>query len=275
MRELRLNYASASRFAWRCRRVWENTMSEDINHENVDEGPSQKSSNPQAEAAEGIDLTQEKHGVEQIALEDLKKQLAVLGASIETRLVVDGTKRAKMWKRSIAAVALVGVISVGSLIASLYNLSTNSNMRSTTLALEERIESFVLMDSLIGKLREDIDLAGITSASLENQILGFEGVLDIALQQMWLRLDEHRNGLDIQVQELKHTVAGFDEKFGVLSDSNRAMSLEIRRVIQSNAQLEELEKTLNAIVVLEREKYYELVSSRMKEDQNSVSEDLE
>ena len=92
---------------------------------------------------------------------------------------------------------------------------------------------------------------------------------------MWLRLDEHRNGLDIQVQELKHTVAGFDDKFGALSDSNRAMSLEIRRVIQSNAQLEELEKTLNALVVLEREKYYELVSSLMNADQNSVSEDFE
>jgi hypothetical protein len=250
-------------------------MSEDSNHENVDESPSQKSSNPQAEAAEGVDLIQEKGGVEHSALEDLKKQVAVFGSSIETRFVIDETKRVKMWKRSIAAVAMVGVISVGSLIASLYNLSTNSNMRSTTLALDERIESFVLMDSLIGKLQEDIDLAGITSASLENQILGFEGALDIALQQMWLRLDEHRNGLDIQVQELKHTVAGFDDKFGALSDSNRAMSLEIRRVIQSNAQLEELEKTLNALVVLEREKYYELVSSLMNADQNSVSEDFE
>ena len=160
-------------------------------------------------------------------------------------------------------------ISLASLLASVFTWYTNSNMRSLAASLDESIES-VLMDPLITTLQEEIDLAGLTTASLESQVLGFEGSLDIALEQMRLTQDEHMNGLDVQIEALQRVVAGFEDEFTAFGDSNRAMSLEIRRVVQSNAQLEELEKTLNAIVVLEQEKYYDLMTGLMRMDKEQI-----
>ena len=201
---------------------------------------------------------------------ELEKQITALAASLEGRLAAQSKEGALRQTRSAKAMATVIGISLASLLASVFTWYSNSNLRSLAASLDERIESFVLMDPLITTLQEEIELAGLTTANLESQVLGFEGSLDIALEQMRLTQDEYMNELDVQIEELNRVVAGFGDEFTAFGDSNRAMSLESRRVVQSMAQLEELKKTLDAIVVLEQEKYYDLMTGLMRMDKEQT-----
>jgi hypothetical protein len=201
---------------------------------------------------------------------ELEKQITALAASLEGRLAAQSKAGALRQTRSTKALATVIGISLASLLASVFTWYSNSNLRSLAASLDERIESFVLMDPLITTLQEEIELAGLTTANLESQVLGFEGSLGIALEQMRLTQDEYMNGLDVQIEELNRVVAGFGDEFTAFSDSNRAMSLESRRVVQSMAQLEELKRTLDAIVVLEQEKYYDLMTGLMRMDKEQI-----
>lgn len=244
-------------------------MSESNEIENVEENVKASDQNADDTAATVSPPQSESSGSGQ-EITELKKQITALAASLEGRLAAESQAGALRQKRSTVALATVIGISLASLLASVFTWYTNSNMRSLAASLDESIESFVLMDPLITTLQEEIDLAGLTTASLESQVLGFEGSLDIALEQMRLTQDEHMNGLNVQIEALQRVVAEFDDEFTAFGDSNRAMSLEIRRVVQSNAQLEELEKTLNAIVVLEQEKYYDLMTGLMRMDKEQI-----
>ena len=96
------------------------------------------------------------------------------------------------------------------------------------------------------------------------QLLGFQNTLDIAIEQISLSLDEKIGAFDQKIGELTASVAGFDDKFDAFGDTNLAISTEIRRVIQSNARLEEFEETLQALILLEKEKYYDLVTAQLE-----------
>jgi hypothetical protein len=90
---------------------------------------------------------------------------------------------------------------------------------------------------------------------------------------MRLRIGEIESNLKAPVEGLGRSIAEFDDKFDAFSDSNRIISSDIRGLIQSNERFDELEKTLSAIVTLEREKYYEIMSRRMAAEQNPTSND--
>ena len=89
--------------------------------------------------------------------------------------------------------------------------------------------------------KQDLNLAGIDSESLGEQLLGFQTTLDIAIEQISLSLDEKIGTVRPENRRAEASVAGFDDTFDAFSDTNLAMSTEIRRVVQSNARLEEFE----------------------------------
>jgi len=131
------------------------------------------------------------------------------------------------------------------------------------------------MDSLIEDLQKDLNLAGIDSDGLVEQLLGFQNTLDIAIEQISLSLDEKIGVFDQKIEGLKASVAGFDDTFDAFGDTNLAMSTEIRRVVQSNARLEEFEETLQALILLEKEKYYDLVTAQLEIQAEEVGEEDE
>jgi hypothetical protein len=131
------------------------------------------------------------------------------------------------------------------------------------------------MDSLIEDLQEDLNLAGIDSESLGEKLLGFQTTLDIAIEQISLSLDEKIGTFDQKIGGLEASVAGFNDQFDAFSDTNLAMSTEIRRVVQSNARLEEFEQTLQALILLENEKYYDLVTAQIEIQTEETGEEDE
>ena len=247
-------------------------MSEDDNTETRDEDSALSNRDLDIEKPSSDESILETGKVHQDGLEELKKQVAQSGSSIESRLAVQSAKQAKISKQSLYAVMLAVLISISSLLASLYTLYASSSTDTLSQTLDQRIESFILMESLIRELQEELELASLASTNLETQVLGFEGVLDIALEQMRLRIGEIESNLKAPVEGLGRSIAEFDDNFDAFSDSNRIISRDIRGLIQSNEQFDELEKTLSAIVTLEREKYYEIMSRRMAAEQNSTSD---
>ena len=169
---------------------------------------------------------------------------------------------------------MMGILSVTLILAGLTWLS-NSKVQSLADDLSTRINSFAVMDSLIETLSNDLDLAAISATRLESEILGFEGSLDIATEQISLRYEEQRLDLEEQVEALRNTVMEFGEDFSDVKLSNSSMEVELRRVIQATDQLRELEGMLNAIVTLEKEKYYDAITALSNASQSNNEEELD
>jgi hypothetical protein len=131
------------------------------------------------------------------------------------------------------------------------------------------------MDSLIEDLQRDLNLAGVDSEDLSEQLVGFQNTLDIAIEQISLSVDEKIGAVNQTIGGLEALVAGFDDTFDAFGDTNLAMSTEIRRVVQSNARLEEFEETLQALILLEKEKYYDLVTAQIEIQTEETGEEDE
>ena len=215
------------------------------------------------------------------SVEDLKNRLGSLSDKIDNQFVREQKDIRQLQKRMTVSLAVVMSLTAISILLTVFVWFTQRSDQSIAEDLGERINSFTLMDSLIEDLQEDLNLAGIDSESLGEQLLGFQTTLDISIEQISLSLDEKIGTFDQKIGGLEASVAGFNDQFDAFSDTNLAMSTEIRRVVQSNARLEEFEQTLQALILLEKEKYYDLVTAQIEiqagedetEDSESVDDD--
>ena len=198
------------------------------------------------------------------SVEDLKNRLGSLSDKIDNQFVREQKDIRQLQKRMTVSLAVVMSLTAISILLTVFIWFTQRSDQSIAEDLGERINSFTLMDSLIEDLQQDLNLAGIDSESLGEQLLGFQNTLDIAIEQISLSLDEKIGTFDQKIGGLEASVAGFNDQFDAFSDTNLAMSTEIRRVIQSNARLEEFEQTLQALILLEKEKYYDLVTAQIE-----------
>jgi hypothetical protein len=198
------------------------------------------------------------------SVEDLKNQLGRLSDKIDSQFVREQKDIRQMQKRMTVSLSVVMSLTVLSILITVFSWFSQRGEQSIAEDLGERINSFTLMDSLIEDLQQDLNLAGIDSEDLSEQLLGFQNTLDIAIEQISLSLDEKIGAFDQKIGGLEALVAGFDDTFDAFGDTNLAMSTEIRRVIQSNARLEEFEETLQALILLEKEKYYDLVTAQLE-----------
>ena len=215
------------------------------------------------------------------SVEELKNRLSGLSDKIDNQFVREQKEIRQLQKRMTVSLAVV--MSLYSNINFTHRVRWFTQRSDQSIAEDagERINSFTLMDSLIEDLQQDLNLAGIDSESLGEQLLGFQNTLDIAIEQISLSLDEKIGTFDQKIGGLEASVAGFNDQFDAFSDTNLAMSTEIRRVVQSNARLEEFEQTLQALILLEKEKYYDLVTAQIEiqagedetEDSESVDDD--
>jgi uncharacterized protein YoxC len=213
------------------------------------------------------------------SVEDLKNRLGSLSDKIDNQFVREQKNIRQLQKRMTVSLAVVMSLTAISILLTVFIWFTQRSDQSIAEDLGERINSFTLMDSLIEDLQQDLNLAGIDSESLGEQLLGFQNTLDIAIEQISLSLDEKIGTFDQKIGGLEASVAGFNDQFDAFSDTNLAMSTEIRRVVQSNARLEEFEQTLQALILLEKEKYYDLVTAQIEiqtgEDETADSESVD
>ena len=209
------------------------------------------------------------------SVEDLKNQLGRLSDKIDSQFVREQKDIRQMQKRMTVSLSVVMSLTVLSILITVFSWFSQRGEQSIAEDLGERINSFTLMDSLIEDLQQDLNLAGIDSEGLSEQLLGFQDTLDIAIEQISLSLDEKIGAFDQKIEGLEAVVAGFDDTFDAFGDTNLAMSTEIRRVIQSNARLEEFEETLQALILLEKEKYYDLVTAQIEIQTEEAGEEDE
>ena len=209
------------------------------------------------------------------SVEDLKAQLGRLSDKIDSQFVREQREIGALKKRVTTSLSVVMGFSIVSILLTGFAWFSQRNEQSIAEELGDRINSFTVMDSLIGDLQRDLDLAGIESEGLGEQLLGFQNTLDVAIEQIALGVNEQIGGFEQNIERLQTSVAGFDDKFDAFSDTNLAMSTEIRRVIQSNARLEEFEETLQALILLEKEKYYDLVTAQIEIQTKEIEEEAE
>ena len=209
------------------------------------------------------------------SVEDLKTQLGRLSDKIDSQFVREQREIGALKKRVTTSLSVVMGFSIVSILLTGFAWFSQRNEQSIAEELGDRINSFTVMDSLIGDLQRDLDLAGIESEGLGEQLLGFQNTLDVAIEQIALGVNEQIGGFEQNIERLQTSVAGFDDKFDAFSDTNLAMSTEIRRVIQSNARLEEFEETLQALILLEKEKYYDLVTAQIEIQTKEIEEEAE
>ena len=217
------------------------------------------------------------------SVEDLKNQLGRLSDKIDSQFVREQKDIRQMQKRMTVSLSVVMSLTVLTILITVFSWFSQRGEQSIAEDLGERINSFTLMDSLIEDLQRDLNLAGVDSEDLSEQLVGFQNTLDIAIEQISLSLDEKIGAFDQKIEGLEALVAGFDDTFDAFGDTNLAMSTEIRRVVQSNARLEEFEETLQALILLEKEKYYDLVTAQIEiqteetgeEDENAGSMDVD
>jgi uncharacterized protein YoxC len=213
------------------------------------------------------------------SVEDLKNRLGSLSDKIDNQFVREQKNIRQLQKRMTVSLAVVMSLTAISILLTVFVWFTQRSDQSIAEDLGERINSFTLMDSLLEDLQQDLNRAGIDSESLGEQLLGFQNTLDIAIEQISLSLDEKIGTFDQKIGGLEASVAGFNDQFDAFSDTNLAMSTEIRRVVQSNARLEEFEQTLQALILLEKEKYYDLVTAQIEiqtgEDETADSESVD
>jgi molecular chaperone GrpE (heat shock protein) len=213
------------------------------------------------------------------SVEDLKNQLGRLSDKIDSQFVREQKDIRQMQKRMTVSLSVVMSLTVLSILITVFSWFSQRGEQSIAEDLGERINSFSLMDSLIEDLQRDLNLAGVDSEDLSEQLVGFQNTLDIAIEQISLSVDEKIGAVNDTIGGLEALVAGFDDTFDAFGDTNLAMSTEIRRVVQSNARLEEFEETLQALILLEKEKYYDLVTAQIEiqteetgaEDENAGS----
>ena len=206
---------------------------------------------------------------------DFSQEFNDFSGKVSQKLAQNNGEIIRFSKRSaILNGIMMGILSVTLILGGLTWLS-NNKVQSLADDLSTRINSFVVMDSLIETLSNDLDLAAISATKLESEILGFEGSLDIATEQISLRYEEQRLDLEEQVEALRNTVMEFGEDFSDVKLSNSSMEVELRRVIQSTDQLRELEGMLNAIVTLEKEKYYDAITALSNASQSNNEEELD
>ena len=222
------------------------------------EGREDREGAPEGDA-ESSDIPEIKDSVE-----DLKNRLGSLSDKIDNQFVREQKDIRQLQKRMTLSLSVVMSLTAISILLTVFVWFTQSSEQSIAEDLGERINSFTLMDSLIEDLQQDLNLAGIDSESLGEQLVGFQNTLDIAIEQISMSLDEKVGTFDQKIGGLEASVAGFNDQFDAFSDTNLAMSTEIRRVIQSNARLEEFEQTLQALILLEKEKYYDLVTAQIE-----------
>lgn len=209
------------------------------------------------------------------SVEALKNQLGRLSDKIDSQFVREQKDIRQMQKRMTVSLSVVMSLTVMSVLITVFSWFSQRDEQSIADDLGERINSFTLMDSLIEDLQQDLNLAGIDSEDLSEQLLGFQNTLDIAIEQISQSLDEKIGAFDQKIAGLTASVAGFDDKFDAFGDTNLAISTEIRRVVQSNARLEEFEETLQALILLEKEKYYDLVTAQLEIQTEEAEEEDE
>ena len=209
------------------------------------------------------------------SVEDLKNQLGRLSDKIDSQFVREQKDIRQMQKRMTVSLSVVLSLTVLSILITVFSWFSQRGEQSIAEDLGERINSFSLMDSLIEDLQRDLNLAGVDSEDLSEQLVGFQNTLDIAIEQISLSVDEKIGAVNETIGGLEALVAGFDDTFDAFGDTNLAMSTEIRRVIQSNARLEEFEETLQALILLEKEKYYDLVTAQIEIQTEETGEEDE
>jgi hypothetical protein len=160
-------------------------------------------------------------------------------------------------------------------VLSFFNWSSNSTFDDLSEKMAERIDSFSSLDRQLERLREDVELANDSNAQLEGEILGFKGSLDIAMEQVRLRYEAQKSDVDEQIDVLGGEFEDFVEKFATLAETNNTISLELRRVIQATQRLQGFEGVLNALVTLEKNKYYDAISALQEPDASGNTEDLD
>ena len=209
------------------------------------------------------------------SVEDLKNQLGRLSDKIDSQFVREQKDIRQMQKRMTVSLSVVMSLTVLSILITVFSWFSQRGEQSIAEDLGERINSFTLMDSLIEDLQRDLNLAGVDSEDLSEQLVGFQNTLDIAIEQISLSVDEKIGAVNQTIGGLEALVAGFDDTFDAFGDTNLAMSTEIRRVVQSNARLEEFEETLQALILLEKEKYYDLVTAQIEIQTEETGEEDE
>ena len=209
------------------------------------------------------------------SVEDLKNQLGRLSDKIDSQFVREQKDIRQMQKRMTVSLSVVMSLTVLSVLITGFSWFSQRGEQSIAEDLGERINSFTLMDSLIEDLQRDLNLAGVDSEDLSEQLVGFQNTLDIAIEQISLSVDEKIGAVNQTIGGLEALVAGFDDTFDAFGDTNLAMSTEIRRVVQSNARLEEFEETLQALILLEKEKYYDLVTAQIEIQTEETGEEDE
>ena len=209
------------------------------------------------------------------SVEDLKNQLGRLSDKIDSQFVREQKDIRQMQKRMTVSLSVVMSLTVLSILITVFSWFSQRGEQSIAEDLGERINSFSLMDSLIEDLQRDLNLAGVDSEDLSEQLVGFQNTLDIAIEQISLSVDEKIGAVNQTIGGLEALVAGFDDTFDAFGDTNLAMSTEIRRVVQSNARLEEFEETLQALILLEKEKYYDLVTAQIEIQTEETGEEDE
>ena len=209
------------------------------------------------------------------SVEDLKNQLGRLSDKIDSQFVREQKDIRQMQKRMTVSLSVVMSLTVLSILITVFSWFSQRGEQSIAEDLGERINSFTLMDSLIEDLQRDLNLAGVDSEDLSEQLVGFQNTLDIAIEQISLSVDEKIGAVNQTIGGLEALVAGFDDTFDAFGDTNLAMSTEIRRVVQSNARLEEFEETLQALILLEKEKYYDLVTAQLEIQAEEAGEEDE
>ena len=160
-------------------------------------------------------------------------------------------------------------------VLSFFNWSSNSTFDDLSGKMAERIDSFSSLDRQLERLREDVELANDSNAQLEGEILGFKGSLDIAMEQVRIRYEAQKSDVDEQIDVLGGEFEDFVEKFSTLAETNNTISLELRRVIQATQRLQGFEGVLNALVTLEKNKYYDAISALQETDASGYTEDLD
>ena len=160
-------------------------------------------------------------------------------------------------------------------VLSFFNWSSNSTFDDLSEKMAERIDSFSSLDRQLARLREDVELANDSNAQLEGEILGFKGSLDIAMEQVRIRYEAQKSDVDEQIDVLGGEFEDFVEKFATLAETNNTISLELRRVIQATQRLQGFEGVLNALVTLEKNKYYDAISALQEPDASGNTEDLD
>ena len=158
---------------------------------------------------------------------------------------------------------------------SFFNWSSNSTFDDLSGKMAERIDSFSSLDRQLARLREDVELANDSNAQLEGEILGFKGSLDIAMEQVRIRYEAQKSDVDEQIDVLGGEFEDFVEKFSALAETNNSISLELRRVIQATQRLQGFESVLNALITLEKNKYYDAISALQETDASGNTEDLD